>query len=238
MVRPSVIAMAGFLLAACAATEATPAAGPSGGEASLQSPPFTAPTFHAPPGQPTTPASPRTAPAPVQAAADDDAMPFAAIAQQFDPAKQHMVWVMPPGIHGKGPWDFKSVVKHRDEVKFEKTIPLRAEISKGGSRPEYPAGYEVVRLTDDGTWAQHTAEIDKVIADLIAQHGRGQGSLDMTNDLNLAIDPAYKQAYCVENKPTDLRFYLEEDGVADLIRLDITEMAGIIQIAVRNACED
>lgn len=240
MVRPDVFAAGVFalgaaLLAACSAPEATSAAGPSGGEASLQSPPFTTPEFHAAPGQPTTPSA-KPAPAAVQEAAEPDSMPFAAIAMQFDPGKQHMVWVMPPGIHGKGPWDLRSVVKHLDEVKFETTVPLRAEIKPGGGRPEYPVGYEIVRLTDDGTWAQNTAKIDKVIADLIAQYGRGQGSLDMTNDLNLAVDPAYRQTYCVENKPADLRFYLEEDGVADLVRLDITEMAGIIQIAVKKAC--
>lgn len=241
MVRPDafvagVVALSAALLAACSAPEATPAAGPSRGEASLQSPPFTTPEFHAAPGQPTTPA-PRSAPAAVQEAAKADSMPFAAIAMQFDPSKQHMVWVLPPGVHGKGPWDLRSVVKHLDEVKFETTVPLRAEIKPGGSRAEYPPGYEIIRLTDDGTWKQHTAEIDKVIADLIAQYGRGQGSLDMTNDLNLAIDPAYKKTYCVENKPADLRFYLEEEGVADLVRLDVAEMSGIIQIAVKKACQ-
>lgn len=235
MVKPGVFAMGvvsmtAALLAACSAPEATPAAGPSGGEASLQSPPFTTPEFHAPPGQPTTPS------AQAMPVAEPDSMPFAAIAMQFDPAKQHLVWVMPPGIHGKGPWDFRSVVKHLDEVKFETTIPMRADIAAGGGRPEYPAGYEIVRLTDDGSWAQRTAEIDKVIADLIAQYGRGQGSLDMTNDLTLTIDPAYKTTYCVENKPADLRFYIEEDGVADLVRLDVAEMSGIIQIAVKKAC--
>lgn len=224
------LAVFAILLAACSGPDAPAVAGPPGGEASLQSPPFTEPEFHAAPGQPTTPS------APPASAAQADAMPFAAIAMQFDPGKQHLVWVIPPGLHGKGPWDLRSVVKHLDEVKFETTVPLRAVIAPGGSRPEYPAGYEVVRLTDDGTWAQRTAEIDKVIAGLIAQYGRGQGSLEMTNDLKLSVDPAYKKTYCVENKPADLRFYLEEDGVADLIRLDIAEMAGIIQVAVKSAC--
>jgi hypothetical protein len=235
MFTKGVFAMATCLLTACSAPEATPAAGPSGGEASLQSPPFTTPEFHAAPGQPTAPAA-APASAPATLSAEADSVPFAAIALQFDPAKMHLVWVMPPGIHGKGPWDFRSVVKHRDEVKFETTIPMRADIKPGGGRPEYPAGYEIVRLADDGTWAQRTAEIDKVIAGLIEQHGRGQGSLDMTNDLTLTIDPAFRKSYCVENKLADLRFYLEEDGVADLIRLDTVEMSGIIQVAVKKAC--
>ncbi len=235
MVRPGVFAMAAFLLVACAAPEATSAAGPSRGEASLQSPPFTTPEFHAAPGQPATPSVPPGSP-PATPAAETGSVPFAAIAMQFDPAKQHLVWVLPPGIHGKGPWNFRSVVKHRDEVKFETTIPMRADIKAGGERPEYPAGYEIVRLTDDGTWAQRTAEIDKVIAGLIEQYGRGQGSLDMTNDLTLVVDPAFRNTYCAENKPADLRFYIEEDGVADLIRLDVAAMSGIIQVAVKKAC--
>ena len=62
MVRPEVFAVGVFalgaaVLAACSAPDATTAAGPSHGEASLQSPPFTAPEFHAAPGQPATPSA-------------------------------------------------------------------------------------------------------------------------------------------------------------------------------------
>lgn len=232
MVRLVTFAMAVALLAGCASTEKAPAAGPSRGEASLQSPPFVAPVFHAPPGQPSAHQTPAAA------AVEKESAPFATIASQFDPARQRFVWVLPPGVHGKGPWDMKSVVKHRDEIKFETTIPLKAVVSPGGERPEYPAGYEIVRLTDDGAWAARTAEIDKVIEDLIQQHGRGQGSLEMMSDIHFSIDPAKHDAYCVANKQPDIHMYLEEAGQAELIQLDVAEMAGLIQLALQKACKD
>lgn len=227
MVRLVTFAMAVALLGACASTEATPSAGPSAGQASLQSPPFTEPKFVAPPGQPTKPSA---KPAPAQS------VQLSAVAAQFDPARQHFVWVLPAGIHGKGPWDMRAVVKYKGETKFETTIPLKAETSAGGTRTEYPTGYEIVRLTDDGSWARHTAEIDKVIDGLIEQYGRGQGSLEMTNDLNVTIDQTHHQTYCIDNKQPDVRLYVEETGAADLIRLDVAAMAPIIQLAVKKAC--
>lgn len=237
MVRLVATAMAVALLTACASTEATPAAGPSGGQASLQSPPFTEPKFVAPPGQPTKHVAPPPLVDEAANAAASTGEPFAAIASQFDPARQRFVWVLPPGVHGKGPWDMKSVIKHRDEVKFETSVPLKAVVSAGGERPEYPRGYEIVRLTDDGSWAARTAEIDKVIDGLIQQYGRGQGSLEMTSEIHFAIDQDYREAYCVANKQPDVHMYLEETGVQDLIQLDVAEMADIIQLAVQKACE-
>ena len=126
--------------------------------------------------------------------------------------KQHLVWVLPPGIHGKGPWDFDvgREASRRGEVRDHHSA-ARGDRA-GGTRPEYPAGYEIVRLTDDGRWAQRTAEIDKVIQDLIAQHGRGHG--DAGDDAAISTSRSIRRTgkhYCVEHKPADVRFYLEED---------------------------
>jgi hypothetical protein len=233
MFRSGAVIMAAIVLAGCAAGEVTPAAGPSSGEVSLQAPPYAG---EATPGEP---ASPLAAP-PVQSA--DTALPEAAqdisltsIASQFDPARQRFVWVLPPGIHGEGPWDFKAVVKIRGESKFETTLPLKAELAPSGTRPEYTAGYEIVRLTDGGGWAQSTAEIDKVIQQLVAEYGRGLGELEMISQLHVSVAPAYRAQHCAAGTQHDIRVYMEEDG-KPLISLNNAMMSTMFSQVVREAC--
>lgn len=158
------------------------------------------------------------------------------IGESFDPAKQRFVWVLPPGIHGKGPWIFSVTVKQAGEVKHESKIPLKAELVAAGSRPEYPAGYEIVRLTDDGSYQQHAAELDKIIAGLVAQYGLGKGELEMQNELSLSIDEAQKKTYCVDNKTPDIHIYIDEVGKPDLVQLDVAVMAPVFQASVKKAC--
>jgi len=218
MVREAKTIIAALLLASCA-TEATPAAGPSAGRTSLQTPPYTG-----------------DAPSAVQVTTPRTTASFATVASQFDPGRQHFVWVLPPGIHGEGPWDLAAVVKLRGESKFETTLPLKAEIASGGSRSEYPIGYEIVRLTDNGRWAGRTAEIDRVIQALVAGHGRGHGALEMTNQLYLRIAPAFRQQHCSPESRPDIRLYLEESGKQELVRLDDPSVSVLIAESVRKAC--
>lgn len=228
MVRSGAAIMAYLLLTACAANEATPSAGPSSGKVSLQTAPYTGAAM---PGVAEAP------PAPTTAAFPDTPqdISLASVASQFDPAKQRFVWVLPPGIHGVGPWDFRAVVKIRDEPKFETTLPLKAELALAGSRPEYTAGYEIVRLTDDGRWAQSTAEIDKVIQDLVAEHGRGLGELEMISQLYVSVAPAFRDQHCAPSARPDIRVYMEEVG-KPLISLNDASMSTMIAQVVRNAC--
>jgi len=215
-----------FLVSACAANEATPGAGPSAGAVSLQTPPYT--------GDAPSRAPPSTT-APTLAAPSEQPT-FESVAAKFDPGRQHFIWVLPPGVHGQAPWDFKAVVKLRGEPEFETTLPLTSEVLAPGSRPEFPEGYEIVRLTDDGRWAERTAELDRVIRQLIAEHGRGHGSLEMSNALNLSIAPSHRQTYCNENRYADIRLYLEEAGSGQLTRLDDAALTSLLQPAMKKAC--
>lgn len=233
MVRTSLSAMAVLAVAACASGPAPASAQIGSGQPSLQSPPFTEPKLSTPNAPPHV--EPLKEP---DAPAASDVIAFEAVASQFDPARQRFVWVLPPGLHGKGPWDMKAVVALDDKPQFETTLPLVAEKSAGGSRPEYPVGYEIVRLTDHGEWAKNTAKIDEVIQKQVAEHGRGRGSLEMTNTLSLEIDDAHHKAYCTDGKKPDIRLYMEEVGNPDLIRLDVDAMRGIIQASVTQACGD
>jgi len=228
MFRSGAALVAAVLLAACAADEATTSAGPSSGKVSLQTAPYAG---EAVPGAPDLPP-----PSPTTALPDvPQDTSLSSIASQFDPARQRFVWVLPPGIHGEGPWDFKAVVKIRGEPKFETTLPLKAELAPAGTRPEYNAGYEIVRLTDDGRWAQSTAEVDKVIQDLVAEYGRGLGELEMISQLYVSIVPAYRDQHCAPGAQHDVRVYMEEDG-KPLVSLNDIRMSAMITQVVREAC--
>jgi hypothetical protein len=232
-VRSFTAIMAAVLLTACAATEATPAAGPSSGKVSLQIAPYSG---EATTGDPVTPLVAPPASPPTSAASDPQYVSLASVASQFDPATQRFVWVLPPGIHGEGPWDLSAVVKIRGEPKFTTTLPLKAELAPAGSRPEYPAGYEIVRLTDDGGWKTSTAQIDKVIADLVAEHGRGHGELEMISQLHVSVAPQSRGKHCVAGARPDIRVYLEEDG-QPLVSLNHPTITAMIGEVVRKACD-
>lgn len=222
-------ALAFLLAAGCSAADViasnTDSPSPSGGVASLQTAPYDVA------GQPT-----QAPPVQVPPPAGEEVVDFTSIAANFDPNIQRFIWVLPPGVHGEAPWGFTAQVRHKGEVKFETELPLVAQSIAAGSRPEYPAGYEIIRLTDDGRWRERTAEMDKVILALIEQHGRGDGEVEFSNKLNLSLDAAARQAYCAEGKTADIRLYVEEDGEAELIPMMDVAHETFSRFAVMQAC--
>ena len=92
----------------------------------------------------------------------------------------------------------------------------------------------IVTATDDGSWPKHAADLERVINELIAEHGRGAGELDMESPLKLTIDASHRQAYCVDGKVADARLYLDEPG-KDLQRLDAL-LFELYQPALKKAC--
>lgn len=228
-VSTGLCALALLLAGGCGAADViasnTDAPSPSGGVASLQTAPYNdagQPT-HVPPVQVQPPGG--------------EVMDFTSIAANFDPSIQRFVWVLPPGVHGEAPWGFSAQVRHRGEVKYEAELPLVAEKIAAGARPEYTAGYEIIRLTDDGRWKERTAEMDKVILGIIEQYGRGDGEVEFSNRLNLSLEPAARQAYCTEGKTADIRLYVEEEGKAELMPMLDVAQEMFSTIAVRQACD-
>lgn len=202
---------------------------PSRGQTSLQTAPFDiagAPTHVSP------------APAPVPEQPPQDGAPdFSSIAANFDPAKQRFIWVLPPGVHGVDPWGFTVVVKHKGDVKYEGELPLVDDRElQAGSRPEFPAGYEIIRLTDDGRWRERTAALDKIILGIIEQYGRGDGEVEFNSQLHLSLDPAARKLYCDEGKVADIRLYVDEDGKPLVPMLDVAgEMFS--RMAIQQGCK-
>lgn len=198
--------------------------GLAGGEASLQTPPF---------AEGAAPSEDGTgAPGAAPAAAD-----FSSVAANFDPDVQRFIWVLPPGVHGEGPWSMHAEVRHRGELKFETDLPLLAERLAAGSRPEFPDGYEVLRLTGDGRWREQTAAMDAVILGLIEQYGRGDGEVAFFSRLNVQLDPAARQAYCTDGRTADIRVYVEQAGEPDLTPLTAGGFTDAFsRVALREAC--
>ena len=233
-VSAGLCALACLLASGCGAADviANNTDGPSlsGGVASLQ----TAPYNEA--GQPTQAPPVQIQPAPPQPLGGD-VLDFTSIAANFDPNIQRFIWVLPPGVHGEAPWGFTAQVRHKGEVKYEAELPLVAQKIAAGTRPEYTAGYEIIRLTDDGRWSERTAEMDKVILGLIEQHGRGDGEVEFSNKLNLSLEPAARQAYCADGKTVDIRLYVEEEGKAELMPMLDVAQEMFSAMAVRHACD-
>ena len=86
-----------------------------------------------------------------------------------------------------------------------------------------------------GRWAQSTAEIDKVIQQLVAEYGRGLGELEMISQLYVSVVPTYRAQHCAAGAQHDIRVYMEEDG-KPLISLNNAMMSTMISQVVREAC--
>ena len=199
-------------------------------------------------------ASALAAPAPTPTAADLDrlaaavaAMPkptdpeasFAETIGAFDYKTQHFVWVLPPGIHAKGPFTADVVIKHGGEIKHQESVPLTAEFPAPGSRPEYPRSAEIIRLAADDAWPKHLADIKSEVDGLIAQYGPGGGELIVSTSLKTEIGADVRQSYCVEDLMPEVRVFLEQSGgdPAVLKRIDIAGAAPILKAAVLAGCK-
>jgi hypothetical protein len=182
----------------------------------------------APPAEPAQAVAP-AAPAPA------GGPEFAEAVGKFDPAVNHFIWVLPSGIHGEPPWTMNVTVKHKGEVKFASKIPLTPEIVATGVYPEFPAGSEAIRLNDGGEWKAKMAEVGKVVEDLIAKFGRGDGEVIMMTEINTALE-AGKKTYCAGKQSPDIRAYLEEGSPAKLTAIDMTPMKTFLEGEVAENC--
>jgi hypothetical protein len=81
------------------------------------------------------------------------------------------------------------------------------------------------------------AKVGKVIDDLIAQHGRGDGELEIFSELKTRIDPAYRNAYCVEGKRPAVFSFIEEGDPPQLRPLDLGPMDPFFQATILKDCD-
>lgn len=174
-----------------------------------------------------------TAPA-APGAADD--LTFEEAVANFDGATQHLVWVLPPGIITSGPFTARVVVKADDATELDTTIPLASEKAPGGSRPEYPAGAEVLRLSTDASYPARLEEIRGVMSGITSRLGPGHGELAITSNFKTEIDAAFHEEYCVNQKLPPISVYLEQGEPSTLRKLPIGGGESILQSTILAGC--
>lgn len=163
---------------------------------------------------------------------------FADVVNKFDYKTQKLVWVLPEGITASGPFTAEIDIKRDGETVYQQSIPLGSEMLKAGSRPEYPDGAQVIRLSADASWPSRYQEILGVVKDIRDKYGPGHGEATFASNLKPKIDPGHRQTYCVEGKLPAITLYLETGASGKLQPLDVGGGAGqVFRSAMLAACE-
>lgn len=183
-----------------------------------------------------TDAKPEVAVTPEAAAAPVAELAFEDVVANFDATKQHLVWVLPPGVTANGPYGAHVTVKADGATELDTVIPLTAEKPAAGSRPEYPAGAEVLRLSTDESYPKRLEEIRGVVDGITAKLGPGHGELIITSDFGTTIADTHREEYCVSQKLPPVAIYLEQGEPATLQKLPIGGAEAILQSAILGSC--
>lgn len=170
-----------------------------------------------PPGPP-----PPSAPAAVEGAFNGK-LDVGNVLNSFDYSKQHLVWVLPPGIHAEGPFVAHVSISQGDAVAYQADLPLTA--SKPESNAAFPAGSDVVRLSADENWIKQRDEIKSRVA--AYQAAKQHGEVEITSDFKTKIDENYRRQYCMQGNKIVVDLYLEDNG--QLHRVDIADAMSILQ---------
>ncbi len=184
-----------------------------------------------------TDAAPETAAASATApAATESDKTFEEVIATFDAATQHLVWVLPPGVVASGPYTASVTVNADSKTEYQTVIPLTGEKPAAGSRPEYPADAEVLRLSTDASYPQRLEEIRGVMKGITDRLGPGHGELIITSDFKTQIADAYRQKYCVDRNLPPTAIYLEQGTPATLQKLPIGGGESVIQSTLLASC--
>ncbi|MDP3495248.1 MAG: hypothetical protein Q8R82_19225 [Hyphomonadaceae bacterium] len=165
-----------------------------------------------------------------------DDLTFEDAVANFDATTQHLVWVLPPGIAAKGPFGAQVIVKADGATEMDTTIPLNAEKPAAGSRPEYPVGAEVLRLSTDASYPQRLEEIRGVMDGITSRLGPGHGELIITTDFKTEIGDSFRQEYCVDGKLPPIAIYLEQGAPSTLRKLPIAGGESILRATILAGC--
>lgn len=159
------------------------------------------------------------------------------VVANFDATKQHLIWVLPPGVIANGPFGARVIVKADGATELDTVIPLTAEKPAAGSRPEYPAGAEVLRLSTEASYPQRLEEIRGVITGITEKLGPGHGELIITNDFKTQIADAYRDEYCVKRQLPPIAIYLEQGEPSTLQQLPLGGGEAILHSAILAGCD-
>lgn len=166
-----------------------------------------------------------------------EGMTFEQTIGAFDFRSQRLVWVLPPGVTGLGPWVADVTVMHGGEVKHQAAIQLTAEPVAPGTYEDLPRTAESIRLSAGDDWLAQRAQIKDMVDQLIAEHGPGGGEVTITSDFATEIAPAMKQAYCEEDRMPGVRIYVEQGTPATLTQLEVGPGEELLRAAVLSGCD-
>ena len=183
-----------------------------------------------------TDAAPEVAAAPSAPAEPATVKTFEEVVASFDAATQHLVWVLPPGIVADGPYGAHVTVRADGKTELDTVIPLTGEKPAGGSRPEYPADAEILRLSTDTSYPQRLEEIRGVMKGITEKLGPGHGELIITSDFKTQIADAYREEYCVNRKLPPTAIYLEQGTPSTLQKLPIGGGEAVLQSTILASC--
>jgi len=184
-----------------------------------------------------SPASPESTPAAtVTPAEPPSAQSFEDVIATFDAATQHLIWVLPPGVVANGPYSARVIVNADGKTEFETVIPLTGDKPSAGSRPEYPANAEVLRLSTDTSYPQRLEEIRGAMKSITDRLGPGHGELIITTDFRPQIADAQREEYCANRKLPPTTIYLEQGLPATLQKLPIGDAEAIVQSTILASC--
>lgn len=184
-----------------------------------------------------TDATPAIASAPAATPAEPPSpLTFEDVIAKFDAATQHLVWVLPPGVVASGPYGARIVVNADAKTEYETVIPLTGEKPAAGSRPEYPAGSEVLRLSTDASYPQRLEEIRAAMKSITDKLGPGHGELIITSDFKMQIADNYREEYCTNRKLPPTTIYLEQGTPSTLQKLPTDGGEAVLQSTILASC--
>lgn len=184
-----------------------------------------------------TEAAPEVAAAPATTPADPEAAEtFEDVIATFDAATQHLVWVLPAGVVANGPYTASVTITADGKPEYETVIPLIGEKPAAGSRAEYPADAEILRLSTDASYPQRLEEIRGVMKGITDRLGPGHGELTITSDFKTQIADAYRDEYCLKRNLPPTVIYLEQGTPSTLQKLPIGGAEAVIQSTLLASC--
>lgn len=188
------------------------------------------------PAKPDAATDAATAPAAEAPAEPQSQKTFEEVIATFDASTQHLVWVLPPGIVASGPYSVSVTVNADGKTEFSTVIPLTGEKPAAGSRPEYPADAEVLRLSTDASYPQRLEEIRGVMKGITDRLGPGHGELVITSDFKTTIADAYRESYCIKRELPSTVIYLDQGTPSTLQKLPIGGGESVIQSTLLASC--
>jgi hypothetical protein len=157
----------------------------------------------------------------------------------LDPDAHRLIWVLPPGVEGVGPFTANVQVRARGEERYAETIPLGSEINPADLVAPALPGSQIIRLSADGAWPGRLAGIRAAMAAVTAEFGPGNGELEVSSGFITRMTDDGRARWCADGaERPPVQLLLQDVGAGTLDMLQIGDMArSIIADAILSGCD-